>query len=504
MFCLLRGAEQIHEMRVLFYERNYENLGIEHIASLLKKKGHNIELIFDPGLSENPYLNLPLLQIKNIKKKMLKKAREFKPDIALFSAATYSYPFVREIALMIRKNLKIPTLVGGVHPTMLPEQVIKDPAFDMLCVGEGEYAAVELIERMERGQDYTNIQNIWVKKKNKIYRNSIRDLVDLNTLPFPEKSIFHQYGVFKDNLYIMAGRGCPYNCTYCFNHSFKKLYQGKGSYVRFRDPELVIQEIETHIKNFKSRQINFLDDTFTLNHVWLKKFLKIYKRKIHLPYRCLVRANTINVEIARLLKISGCTWANIGLESGDQWLSDNILRRNLTNQKIIEASKILQQEGIKIKMYTIFGFPDETPEQMFRTVDMVEITRPDAVVSYNFVPYPKTYLTEYSFKKGLITKEIFKKIDKGDMTQHSESTLNHPFKDLANNIKIVLPLYNKAFFPFKQMLRSMMKNKRYNPLFMKILYLASIPFYSGGELWPKFKEDLNMLMKSKRLYKRYE
>lgn len=490
-------------MRILFYNRNYENLGIEFIASYLKSKGHIVELIFDPGFSENPYFNIPFLPFPKdniMKKKMLNKIKKFKPDIAMFSATTYGYPFAREMALLIKRELKIPTLIGGVHATMLPDQVIKEEAFDMVCVGEGELAVAELADRMERGVDYKNVENIWVKDKGKIYKNKVRRLVDLNILSNPDKDLFYKYGCFKDTVYVMAGRGCPYNCTYCFNHSFKKLYSGKGTYVRFRHPKKVIEELKGYIRKYKIKNVAFEDDTFTLNPIWLKEFLELYIKEIRLPYRCLVRANTINLGIAKLLKKSGCEWAHMGLESGDQNLSNNLLKRGLTNEQIINAAKLLKKEKIKIKLFVIFGFPDEGPNEMFNTVAVVDKIRPDAVCSYTFMPYPKTQLNEYSYKKGLISKEIFERIDKGQMSIHSGSMLKHPYKDLANNIKVVIPLYNRAPFPFKSFFRSMMTNKKQNKILMKLLYFMSIPFYSGGELIPKIKENINMMIKTKEAY----
>lgn len=190
----------------------------------------------------------------------------------------------------------------------------------------------------------------------------------------------------------------------------------------------------------------------------------------------------------------------MGLESGDQNLSNNLLKRGLTNEQIINAAKLLKKEKIKIKLFVIFGFPDEGPNEMFNTVAVVDKIRPDAVCSYTFMPYPKTQLNEYSYKKGLISKEIFERIDKGQMSIHSGSMLKHPYKDLANNIKVVIPLYNRAPFPFKSFFRSMMTNKKQNKILMKLLYFMSIPFYSGGELIPKIKENINMMIKTKEAY----
>ena len=475
-------------------------LGIEYVAGFLKSKGHKVDLIFDPGLAETPYGRLPFLATPRLTEKMLNKARHFGPDIVMFSATTYSYPNVRQMALLIKNALAVPTLVGGVHPTMAPEDVIRDEAFDMLCIGEGELAAAELLDRMQRGLNYTQVRNIWVKEKGIIHRNEVRELVDINTLPPPDKEIFAQYGCISGTLYVMANRGCPFDCTYCFNSFYKKLYEGKGNYVRFRNPELVIAEIKDFIRQYPIRRVVFEDDTFTLNRNWLNRFLLLYGEQIAIPYRCLVRANTITPEIARRLKKSGCVWAHMGLESGDDSVANQLLGRKMLTKEVVEAAQLLKSEGIRIKLFAIFGFPDETADQMFTTVAAVEQIRPNAVCSYIFVPYPGTKLFDYSLQKNYIVGNPFETSAYNPPSIHEESILNHPQHELAYNIKVLLPFYNKSPALFRPAIRRLMTERRFNRFVADFLYMASVPCYSGGELWPKVRESASILVKTQVHY----
>ena len=141
---------------------------------------------------------------------------------------------------------RFPTIAGGIHPTVDPENTLNDKNIDMVCLGEGEEALVELCDKMDSGRDHRKVDSIWVKDNGSIVRNNIRLLSDnLESRPFPDRSIF-DFKKLSDTrlgmLTVLAGRGCPYDCTYCCNHQYRKLYPNAGKYVRFRDPEAIIQE----------------------------------------------------------------------------------------------------------------------------------------------------------------------------------------------------------------------------------------------------------------------
>ena len=152
--------------------------------------------------------------------------------------------FIKSTTSILKENFDIPILIGGGHPTVLPEYVISDHNVDMICIGEGEGAIVELADRMEKNQDYSNILNLWIKTDKGIVKNTIRPLLqDLDSLPFPDRDLFYRYGCFAGNLYFISGRGCPFQCTYCCEHSFREIYKGRGKYNRLSSIYNIISEL---------------------------------------------------------------------------------------------------------------------------------------------------------------------------------------------------------------------------------------------------------------------
>lgn len=488
-------------IKILFFHKNFESLGVEYLSSVLKEGGHKTDLVFDPAFNENPYLKLNFPGQKSMQEKMIRKAKQFSPDLVAFSSTTYMFPFVRQMAPVLKSELDVPIIVGGVHATMAPDQVLKEKAVDMVCIGEGEYALLDLANKLERGKDAKNTQNIWFKDGDRIKKNSLRMLVeDLDKLPFPDKDIFYKFGCFTDRVYMMAGRGCPYRCSYCFNESMQLLMRGKGKYVRFRSVRRVIDEIMFYRREYNIKRIAFEDDTFTLNHEWIKKFLETYREEVALPFRCLTRADTMTEEIASLLKSAGCEWVQLGLESGSEHIRKNVMNRNITNEQVIRAVNILKKAGMKVKVFSILGIVNETPEQMWETVRMNELLKPDALTSYTLVPYPQTKMLEYALKYGALEKGTYEKINSGFGSIHEESLLKHPHKNLAYNLKVILPLYNKSPSILKPVLKALMNDKKHSKSLMKLLYVLSIPFYSGGDINYKIKEILSMWKKCSKYY----
>ena len=179
-------------MRILFFYRGAESFGIEYLSAVLTQAGHQTELIYDPGLDNNFYVSPGLLKKLNVPRKLVRKARDFSPDLVAFSSITNLYPYIKDMARALKAELKMPAVIGGIHPTVLPELVLQEDCFDIVCRGEGEYALLELADRLEKGEDITDIENLWVKdSQGVIHKNEQRPLIqDLDALPFPDKDLF--------------------------------------------------------------------------------------------------------------------------------------------------------------------------------------------------------------------------------------------------------------------------------------------------------------------------
>jgi len=280
-------------MKVLFLDRNpFVNLGIMSISAYLKQNNHECDLL-----------------IENAEKDIIKEISKIKPDIIAFSCTTGMHTWAIETAAKIKKHLDIPILMGAHHPTFYPE-VMDNDCIDMICIGEGEDATLELLNKLEKKEDTTRIKNLHVKKDGKVHKNPLGNLIEnLDRLPYADRFLYKRYPFImkQKNFRIITGRGCPYNCTFCFNKSIKEVYKDKGIYVRRRSINNVINELVLAKKQLKIKRVDFQDDTFVYDFkTWLEPFLDKYKKKVNLPFTCCVRANLVNEQLAKTLKKAGC------------------------------------------------------------------------------------------------------------------------------------------------------------------------------------------------------
>ena len=423
-------------MRITFVYKNAEWLGVEYLVAVLKEAGHEVELIFDSGVGDMEFKFNFLKKYMKPEDVMLEKARKFKPQLIAVSCLNNMTVWAKHMCELLKKELGVPILIGGLQPTMVPEMFMRDDwDVDIICRGEGEDAILELCNSMEKGEIDYSIKNLWFKKPNgEIVKNDMRALDrDIDTLPFPDKSIFFEYGAFKDRLYIMASRGCPYKCTYCFNHNYQRLYKGLGNYVRFRKPEKVIDEVVHFKKKYPSiKEVFFYDDNFTLKKIWTLELCRQYKERVYnvykMPFKCLVRADQIDIEVARALKDAGCIYVDIGLESGDEYVRNNILMRNMSDEEIINAANCFHEVELAFTTLNMVGFPGETPEQMMKTIYLNQKIKPTAALMTTFFPFPKTDLAERSVREGYINESNYRKMIEGHVSYKEETILEHPYK----------------------------------------------------------------------------
>ena len=374
--------------------------GIGSISSVLKKNGHKVSLLH--------------LEKEMSKKKILTEVESLSPDLVAFSCTTNQYPYVELCSKWIKEMFKIPIICGGVHPTLSPEGVISDENIDMICIGEGEYPMLELANRLETGEDPTSIKNLWVKAEGKLYKNSLRPLIaNLDELPFPDRDLFNYAAIIEKLSHkpnhpriaeIMTGRGCPFNCTYCCNHALRRAYEDCGSYIRRRSVENVLDEIEYLTKRYKINRLYFDDDTFTMNPRWLEDFCDKYSQRFSLPFSCNAFPTTLNENLVYQLKNAGCERIAVGIESGNEWLRRTVLRREVTNEQIIETFKLVNKAGIQSYSFNIIGLPFETPEMVEDTIKLNSQLAVDVIQVSVFYPYPKTDLYEICRQNGWLSQ----------------------------------------------------------------------------------------------------
>jgi len=366
------------------------SIGIMILASLLKEIGCRSEIVH--------------ADFKTIEKKL---DQSDMPTLIAYSTPTVHSGIHIELNRQLKKKHNFFSLFGGPHPTFFPE-MIEEEGVDAICIGEGEYAMLELVENLSAGKSIEKIKNLWIKKDGHIARNPVRPLIqDLDQLPLPDHEIFRR--MIPNRIWyacVLTGRGCPHNCTYCFNHAYRELYRGQGKYIRRRSVDNVLEELRELKKQKCYKFVKFADDIFTLQHDWLEEFCPKYKAEIDLPFSCLTRANHVNPEILRLLKEAGCYRITLGLEAGNDLVRNDILKRNMSKEEILQAAKWIKEQRIRLQTANILGIPGGSLKTDFETLKLNIKCRADYSGVTLLQPYHRTEMYDFAKSIGMINREI--------------------------------------------------------------------------------------------------
>lgn len=485
-------------MKVLFYCCGSENLGVEALSAYLKKKGHEVELLFDPQPGNNFYFNVSWLNAFIDKKKLIKKAVAFNPDLIAVSFLTNQFIAVKDFVVNLKKELNAPVIAGGFHATSLPEELIKEDWVDIVCVGDGEEALEELAHKLSAKESINNIKNLWVKAHDgTVFKNPVRPLIkNLDSLPIPDKSIFNNYGIINKRLMVMTSRGCPYQCSYCINSYRNKIYENE-KYLRRKSVPATIDELLYYKRLYKPSFIQFYDDIFSYDVKWLDDFSKEYPAKVGLPFECYVTPTRANEEIIKLLKESGCASVIMGVQSGRENVRSAMLNRHYSNEKVIEAAELIKKYKIKLITEYIFGFPNDDYNSMIAAFELNDRLKADYTGSFIFYPFPQTGLTDYCLQNDFLSTVNYEKVKKGISSMHQlNSMINNIDKALIYKFYAILPLYNKSNSWFKKRLIKLLGEKF--GLKHKIINILSIPLLDFSYVFKKIVSIPHIIIKSKK------
>lgn len=471
-------------MRVLFYYRGIENLGVGYCMSMLRENGHDIDLIFDPGLDDNLFVKFPHLAWMNRHQELLERARGFKPDLIAMGCLTNLYPFATKMAEKLKEAMpEVPILMGGHHAQALPDYILENPNIDMACIGEGEIALLELCNRMERGEDYTDVPTLWIKKDGLVHRNPMGALQnELDAFPFPEKQLWYEYGCFKDNLEVFTGRGCPFKCTFCNIHYQREIFKGHGNFLRKRSIPNVIEELKQNLQKYDPQYVSVHDDNFTTNPKWVEEFCEAYRKEINLPWYCFGYPTTIRPKLVSAMKAANCHTIFMGVDSGDAGIRRHMMERPMEDELIETAAKRILDAGIGLQASCIYGSPGEQPDQMFKTLDMIDKIKPTQSSAYVFYPFPKTKMYDAAVETGYLDADGEEKVRQGISGYHHESILKHPHKELAETLAKITPVYAKSPDWMKPAIRWIIRRRMKRlALFLYVLLIPLTFPYLGVE-----------------------
>ena len=393
------------------YEEGY-SFGLAAIVSITKERGHNPRMVY--------------VKTRGGYQDILNEIATFEPQVVGFSSVSSQFYFVKEMAAIIKENYPhVITVCGGVHPTINPACIMESKGLDGVFVGEADHAFVEFLEKVENKSDYKNTDNFAYSENGKHIVNKLKPLItNLDILPFPDKEISHykEYAEYSKYSPFYFTKGCPYLCSYCSNHAIAETYGLQRNNLRYRSPVLCVSEIEEVINKIPTKLIYILDETFGLNRKWRKEFLAEYKKRISIRFICALRVDVISEEFLQDLKEAGCCRITFGVESGNEYVRRDIMRRRMSNKQIIKAFDMVHRYGIETVALNIIGVPGETEEMIWDTIKFNRRIKPSFSGINIFYPYKGTELGDKCFKEGLVNKKLYYSFSK----ERRDTVLDYP------------------------------------------------------------------------------
>tara|TARA_Y100000310_G_scaffold257417_1_gene265476 strand:- start:713 stop:1933 length:1221 start_codon:yes stop_codon:yes gene_type:complete len=330
-------------------------------------------------------------------------------DVILLSALTLNFRAAIKFARRAKEaNPNVVTLLGGIHATVESRDVLEHIlCFDYICVGEGEEFVVEFLIALEGG-DVRDVPGLgYCNDDGEVVINPGLACQELDDLPryrrelFRDESVVHNYP-FPGFVYVHASRGCPYRCSYCANQNYLDLY-GKA-YLRTRSQDAVIDELRWIKARYPVEFFYFGDEMLLANRHYCEELFPRIKSEIGLPYGCMARVEQVTPELVALLRDTGCGYVAMGVECGDETFRREMLNRRMTNERIVEAFRLLRDRpGIDLRAFCMRGWPVPYDDELTaKTLALVEQLKPTRYQMNTFFPFPGTKIYDYCVQQDLI------------------------------------------------------------------------------------------------------
>lgn len=407
-------------MKVVFVALGAEQLGISQLVSILKNKGHQVELVFTASLFndrynlEIPWLNKYFDETELVVSDILKH----QADVIAFSCLTSTFQWAIAVTKKVKdKQPNIKSIFGGVHVSAVPEICLSYPEVDFAVVGEGDVAMLDILKDIEEGGSGLPIPNTqFLNESGELIKGKqVGFYQELDDLPLPDKIIWEPHINLRNNYLIMASRGCPYTCSFCFNNFFARLPDGKrGKYVRQRSVKNVMIELKWAKSRYHLQTIDFEDDVFTVNKPWIREFCEAYQKEINLPFSCLIHPHYFDEEIAQLLSFAGCTWVQMGIQTMDENFKHQNLRRYEESDHIINALKLLKKYKINVKVDQMLGLPGEAIESQETALALYKECTPERIQTFWTTFLPGTEMFRKALEDGTINDEQARRLNHGE------------------------------------------------------------------------------------------
>jgi len=335
--------------------------------------------------------------------KLRRQLEEYRPHLVGATCVTLNYPVARRMLKACKAfDPQIFTVIGGPHVTFaLEETLLTSPWIDAVVIGEGERTFVELAGAVQEDKDPSSVPGIAYAEAGKLVKTPHRARIEnLDELPLPAREYLPmaRYRGLGTACTVITSRGCPFGCIFC---SGRRMF---GPKVRFRNPGLVVDEIEKIQRDFGPGKINIVDDTFTLNHRHARAVCEeMLRRNLEVQWSVFARVDRISKDLVQMMKRAGCEWVLFGIESADEAVLRTI-RKDITADEVRQAVKTAAEAGINVFNSFIIGLPGESRESARRSMAFADELHHTYGAKYGFhilAPLPGTELFERAKDYGL-------------------------------------------------------------------------------------------------------
>ena len=399
---------------------NLEAMGLRSLHSTLVNAGFDTKMIFlksDQRTREEQLVSSPNPITDKEIELFTDQVSILNPDIVGFSLVSAHVPIVKKLAdylYFMRYKGKI--LLGGIHPTILPEDSIQFS--DMICRGEGEQPILDLAYCLSEGRDPYKLNNFWFNEDDVQIKNEMRartKYLDQNPVPIfrdedcyiIDNDIMAHKDPYRENTRygIMVFRGCTFKCSYCCSSYLSKLYNGPK--LRGRSPEHILSELIKVKKELpKIECINFYDEVFSIAWPMLPEFLEQYKKLINLPFYCEFYPGLVKEEVLIKLKDAGLKGVWLGVQSGSERTRREVFFRNYTNDIVLRDANLFHKHNISVRYDFILDNPFETLEDKLDTISlMMKLPLPYTTNLFSLSWFPNTEITQMALERGYITED---------------------------------------------------------------------------------------------------
>lgn len=447
-----------------FHEVPY-SFGLTSIASHTQSKGHNVKIT---AIREHKDFSTFIEIVKS-----------FNPRVVGFTSVSSQYQFVKKAAQLVKElNKDITIVAGGVHPTLYPSALVESNSIDAFFVGESEFAFSDFLDKLEKKEDFTNVNNLAYKKDGKVIVNPLNPFISsLDAIPHPMRDdIFIEYIQKNGYAPFFFSRGCPFRCTYCSNHALAKVYGLTVNKTRFKPVDACIDEIKKAEEIYPFNKVYIYDDTFGLDRKWMVEFCDKYKKEIGKKFICLLRVNVVDEDFIRRLKEAGCKRIQFGVESGNEYIRNTVMNRGISEEQLFSAFNLCKKYGIETNAFNIIGVPGETEEMLWDTIRINRKIKPSDSGINIFYPYRGTVLGDYCFDNGLVDEEMYNSFsnERRDTVLKFPQEWREKLKYYHKNWDVLVDPYN----PRKRISVALREHKTIFPI-LKKLKKSVLSFFSN-------------------------